>query len=77
MTVNLAVASTAYSGKVSCMLERSDGTMVRVGTFTLREDHGFWGGPASVDPSTLAGVRLTSPDGTVLATAHFDTAAPT
>lgn len=72
MTVNLAVAGTPYSGKVSCMLEHSDGTMVRVGTFTLHEGYGFWGGPASVDPSTLSGARLTSPDGTVLATAHFD-----
>ncbi|MFF1262621.1 anti-sigma factor family protein [Streptomyces sp. NPDC058321] len=77
MSVNLAAAGTPYSGKVSCILERSDGTRVRVGTFTVHEGYGFWGGPASVDASTLSGARLTSPDGTVLATAHFDTDAPT
>lgn len=77
MTVNLAAAGTPYSGQVSCLLEHSDGTVVLVGHFTLREGYGFWGGPASVDPSTLSGARLTSPDGTVLATARFDTADPT
>jgi hypothetical protein len=74
MKVNLAAAGTPYSGKASCMLEHSDGTMVRVGTFTLHEGYGFWGGPAPVDPSTLSGARLTSPDGTVLAIGHFNTA---
>ncbi|WP_369244545.1 hypothetical protein [Streptomyces sp. R41] len=73
MTVNLAVAGTPYSGKVTCLLENSDGSVVRVGNFTLHEGYGFWGGPASVDPAALSGARLTSPDGTVLATAHFDT----
>lgn len=74
MTVDLAGARTPYDGMVSCLLERGDGSMVRVGTFTLHQGRGFWGGPAPVDPSALSGARLTSPDGTVLATADFTTA---
>ncbi|MEU9213484.1 hypothetical protein AB0D27_37675 [Streptomyces sp. NPDC048415] len=71
MSVNLAVAGAPYNGTVSCQLERSDGTLVRVGSFPLHQGYGFWGGPAAVDPSALTGARLTSSDGTVLATAHF------
>ncbi|MER6128625.1 zf-HC2 domain-containing protein [Streptomyces sp. NPDC001795] len=72
MSVDLADAGIPYSGKVTCLLERHDGTTVRVGAFTVHGGYGYWGGPASVDPSVLSGARLTSPDGAVLATAHFD-----
>jgi len=72
MTIDLAQAGTPSNGKVVCQLERKDGTTVPVGTFTLREGRGSWGGPASVDPSTLSGARVTAPDGTVLATAQLD-----
>ncbi|WP_330302283.1 MULTISPECIES: hypothetical protein [unclassified Streptomyces] len=71
MTIDLTHAGTPSSGKVVCLLERKDGTTVPVGTFTLHEGSGSWGGPASVDPSTLSGARVTAPDGTVLATAHL------
>ncbi|GHK01543.1 hypothetical protein SY2F82_33400 [Streptomyces sp. Y2F8-2] len=71
MTVDLADAGIPYSGAVSLQLERDDGTSVRVGSFTLRDGYGYWGGPAPVDPSVLTGARLTSSDGRVLATAHF------
>jgi len=71
MSVDLADAGNRYSGKVSCLLERNDGTTTPVGSFTLREGYGYWGNPAPVDPSALSGVRLTSSDGSVLATAHF------
>ncbi|GGN49252.1 hypothetical protein GCM10011579_002810 [Streptomyces albiflavescens] len=73
MKVNLAAAGTPYTGQVTCLLAHSDGTVDLVGNFTLREGYGFWGGPASVDPSKLSSARLTSPDGTVLATAQFET----
>lgn len=71
MTIDLTHAETPSSGKVVCLLERKDGTTVPVGTFTLHAGSGSWGGPASVDPSTLSGARVTAPDGTVLATAHL------
>ncbi|MGW2564117.1 hypothetical protein ACWCXB_33840 [Streptomyces sp. NPDC001514] len=72
MSVDLDDAGIPYSGKVSCLLERKDGTTVRVGTFELHDGYGYWGAPAPVDPSTLSGVRLTAVDGTVLATAPFE-----
>ncbi|MFF4834480.1 anti-sigma factor family protein [Streptomyces sp. NPDC001315] len=73
MSVDLAAAGTPYSGKVVCQLERSNGTSIRVGTFSLREGRAEWGAAAPVDPEALSGARLTSSDGTVLATGHFDT----
>ncbi|MET8245210.1 zf-HC2 domain-containing protein [Streptomyces sp. NPDC005202] len=72
-SVDLAASGTPYSGKVSCLLERSDGSTVRVGSFALHEGRGDWGAPAPVNPSALSGASLTSSDGTVLATAHFRT----
>ncbi len=71
MSVDLADAGTRYSGKVICTLERTDGTTVRLGTFSLRGGYAYWGAPTSVNLSTLAGARLTATDGRVLATAHF------
>ncbi|MFK4145638.1 hypothetical protein [Streptomyces sp. NPDC004065] len=71
MSVELPRAGPAYSGKAACQLVRKDGSVIRVGTFTLHEGQGSWGAPAAVDPATLAGARLTAPDGTVLATARF------
>ncbi|MER6050407.1 hypothetical protein ABT168_23670 [Streptomyces sp. NPDC001793] len=71
MSVDLANGGIPYSGKVTCLLERTDGTTVRLGTFTVRDGDGYWGGPAAVNPSTFSGVRLASADGSVLATAHF------
>jgi hypothetical protein len=73
MSVDLAAAGTPYSGKVVCLLERTDGTTIRVGTFTLSNGRGDWGAAAPVDPAALAGARLTAFDGTVLATGRFET----
>ncbi|MFI7413367.1 hypothetical protein ACIBU0_32300 [Streptomyces sp. NPDC049627] len=60
-------------GKVSCRLERTDGTTVPVGEFALDDaGRGYWGAPTRVDPATVSGARLLDGDGSVLATAHFD-----
>ncbi|MGP3979780.1 anti-sigma factor [Streptomyces sp. KR80] len=63
-----------YTGgeKISCLLERTDGSTVTVGSFTLRDGYGYWGAPADVDPGTLSAARLVAADGSVLATARFD-----
>ena len=74
MTVDLADAGTPYNGEVACLLERSDGSALRIGTFTLHGGYGYWGGPAPVDSSSVSGVRLTSSDGTVLAKAPLKAA---
>ncbi|MEU1407960.1 zf-HC2 domain-containing protein [Streptomyces sp. NPDC005728] len=73
MTVGLTGPGTAYSGKVSCLLERSDGTTVRVGQFDLRDGHGQWGASVPVDPRAVSGARVVSADGTVLASADLQT----
>lgn len=71
MTLDLAGTGHPYSGKVFCLLAHRDGSTVPIGSFALHQGRGSWGGPASVDPSALSGAQLTTPDGTVLATAHL------
>ncbi|SHM77278.1 zf-HC2 domain-containing protein [Streptomyces yunnanensis] len=71
MSVDLADAGIPYSGTVTCLLERTDGLTVRLGSFRLHEGDGYWGGPASLNATTLSHIRLTSADGHDLATAHF------
>ncbi|MEV5875931.1 zf-HC2 domain-containing protein [Streptomyces sp. NPDC052101] len=71
VSVDLSGSHASYTGKVTCLLEHADGTTVRVGDFPLTGGHGEWGVAAPGDLSTLSGARLTTPDGTVLATAHL------
>ncbi|MEU8975893.1 hypothetical protein AB0D11_43070 [Streptomyces monashensis] len=71
VSVGLTGPHASYTGKVTCLLEHSDGTTVRVGDFHLTGGQGQWGVAAPGDLSTLSGARLTVPDGTVLATAHL------
>ncbi|MFI8822835.1 hypothetical protein [Streptomyces sp. NPDC053431] len=61
----------AGPGPVRCLLVRSDGSAVPVGSFPLRGGYGYWGAPAEIDPATVTGARLVAEDGTVLATARF------
>ncbi|MEU9009430.1 zf-HC2 domain-containing protein [Streptomyces sp. NPDC048479] len=58
-------------GTVNCRLVLSDGNTVPIGSFALKDGYGYWGAPAAVDPATVSGARLTAPDGSVIATAHF------
>ncbi|MGW7721858.1 zf-HC2 domain-containing protein [Streptomyces canus] len=61
------------AGKVGCRLERTDGTSVHLGEFSLDDaGRGYWGAPTRVDPATVSGARLLAADGSVLATARFD-----
>jgi hypothetical protein len=56
---------------VSCELVRRDGSTVRLGSFRLDNGRGYWAAPTPVDPLTVAGARVVTEDGTVLATARF------
>ncbi|MEU0970640.1 hypothetical protein ABZ357_36455, partial [Streptomyces sp. NPDC005917] len=69
--MSVALTPTPYTGKVTCFLEHADGTTTRVGDFPLRDGRGDWGVAVPVDLTKYTGVRLTSPDGTVLATAQL------
>ncbi|MFE8945594.1 hypothetical protein [Streptomyces sp. NPDC007856] len=72
VSVDSAGSHGSYTGKVTCLLEHSDGTTVRVGDFPLIAGHGEWGVAAPGDLSTVSGARLTTLGGTVLATAHLE-----
>ncbi|MFF7355344.1 MULTISPECIES: anti-sigma factor family protein [Streptomyces] len=71
MSVDLSGRRGSYTGTVACLLERADGSMVHVGNFSVRGGRGDWGVGAPGDLSAVLRARLTSPDGTVLATAHL------
>ncbi|WP_037683926.1 hypothetical protein [Streptomyces griseus] len=68
MSVDLDAAGR---GPVRCLLVHADGSTVAVGSFPLKDGYGSWGGAVDADPSAVTGARLTAPDGSVLATAHF------
>ncbi len=59
------------NGTVTCQVVGTDGHVTAVGSFWLTDGYGSWGSPGSVDTGRLAGARLISADGAVLATASF------
>ncbi|MEU2421695.1 zf-HC2 domain-containing protein [Streptomyces sp. NPDC007851] len=71
MFVSVALPGAPYTGKVTCLLERADGTTTRVGDFPVRDGRGNWGVAVPVDLTGYSDARLTTADGTVLATAHL------
>ncbi|MFE1883191.1 hypothetical protein [Streptomyces diastatochromogenes] len=71
MSVALTGPHATYTGKVTCLLAHPDGTTTRIGQFSLRNGHGNWASATAVDPTAISGARLTSSDGTVLATADL------
>src|SRR5450631_373784 len=72
MAVNTGVSTR--SGTVVCQLEATGGRIITIGSFRLDSGYGSWGSPDPVDPGSVTGARLTSPNGTVLATASFTAA---
>ena len=58
---------------VVCQLVAQGGHVITIGTFRLDGGYGAWGSPDPVAASNLTGARLTTMDGTVLATASFTT----
>jgi hypothetical protein len=67
MSVDMNVAT----GTVICQVVGENGHVATVGAFWLTDGYGSWGSaePAGIGP--LAGARLVSQQGTVLATARF------
>lgn len=65
MSVNMATGN----GTVICQLESTDGQLTTVGSFQLNDGYGTWATSAAVSHGDLAGARLITTDGTVLATA--------
>ncbi len=56
---------------VICQVEARGGRLITIGSFRLEGGYGAWGSPDPVAASDVTGARLTSMDGTVLATANF------
>ena len=58
---------------VICQLEARGGGTVTIGSFRLEGGYGAWGSPDPIAASQVTGARLTTMNGTVLATASFTT----
>ena len=72
MSVNIPSGSgAADNGTVLCQVEGPDGHVTTVGSFRLTGGYGYWGSPDPVTSGPLAGARLVTTTGTVLATATF------
>ncbi len=71
MDVDMDTGADTGNGTVICQLKASDGRIITVGSFHLNGGYGSWGSSGSLEAGSVTGVRLTSLDGTVLATASF------
>jgi hypothetical protein len=58
---------------VICQLETRGGGTITIGSFRLEGGYGAWGSPDPIAASQVTGARLTTMNGTVLATASFVT----
>jgi hypothetical protein len=67
----MSVDLHAGSGTVICQLVSPAGHATTIGSFRLAGGYGSWGSPVSGSHGPLAGARLVTPGGTVLATATF------
>lgn len=70
--VYMAVSADPAVKWVTCELVRRDGTTVQVGMFLLNSGKGSWGAPLTADPGQMVGARLVTGDGSVLASATFN-----
>jgi hypothetical protein len=61
------------SDNVICQLETRGGGTITIGSFRLEGGYGAWGSPDPISASQVTGARLTTTNGTVLATASFTT----
>ena len=67
MSVNIG----SVNGTVMCQLVQRDGHITTLGLFQLNGGDGYWASPDHVDPENVKSARLTTTNGTVLATASF------
>jgi anti-sigma-K factor RskA len=69
--VYMSVSMLSGQGTVICQVRSRDGHFSTVGAFRLTNGYGYWGSPAPGNPGSLAGARLITTNGHVLATATF------
>lgn len=65
----MTVETHGPAGLVTCEMDLRDGRKVEVGQFSVGAGYRSWGSTITVDPSKIAGVRLLSSGGGVLASA--------
>lgn len=70
--VYMAVHGPSNIDWVACQLVKRDGSIVQIGAFTLSAGKGTWSSDLRLDPNSVATARLVSSEGTILATASFD-----
>jgi hypothetical protein len=66
-----AATRATLHGRVTCQIQRADGSRATVGTFTLGDGYSHWAAPYPAGSAALTGVRLLAADGSVVATAAF------
>jgi hypothetical protein len=69
--VYVSVDGAAGNGTVVCQLLGRDGRVTTIGSFGLDGGYGYWGSPETMPGTTVAGARLLTEDGRVLASATF------
>jgi hypothetical protein len=69
--VYVSVDGAAGNGTVVCQLLGRDGRVTTIGSFGLDGGYGYWGSPETMPGTTVAGARLLTEDGRVLAAATF------
>ncbi len=67
----MAVDTGTGNRTVVCELNERDGHVITVGSFQLASGRGDWGSPEPDQAADITSVRLTTADGTVVATASF------
>ncbi|MEV2214894.1 hypothetical protein AB0H86_26175 [Streptomyces sp. NPDC050997] len=59
----------ALQGKVTCRIERADGSKADIGTFSLADGYAHWVASYPAGSAPVTGVHLLAPDSSVVATA--------
>jgi hypothetical protein len=67
----MSVKAGSVNGTVICQLVGRDGNVTTIGSFRLTDGYGYWASPDRIDPDNVAGARVTTTNGTVLATASL------
>jgi len=70
----MGITMVSANGTVICQLVGKDGHVTTVGSFQVTNGYGEWGSAVPAGAGALAGARLVTPGGAVLATATFASA---
>lgn len=71
--MSVDMTTNSANDTVICQVVGTNGRVTTVGSFPLNDGYGSWGSAVPAGTGPLAGARLVSKDGTVLATAMFPT----